>query len=331
MQKHKIFTTAIFYSGATFPSRMKAAALSFCLFLGISLLLLPAAQAQSVYDVTISPPVAFIKLKPGSKAAHTLSIVNNGSATVTLTPRIVDFSADGETGRPILADDHTFPYFAMASAQMKPLTMDPGAKAQLTLAFSVSASAPDKEYPLSILFESSAKTGAEGTSPVVGTVGSNLIVLVSEKDFPDRKLLISDFGAPKFVDSLRSLTFAPTVKNEQFSAGIASGSATITSWTGKKVAEFDIYPDAVLGFRTRKLRALDTTAATLAATEFSYNPPVMFGPQKLTITLTTPDSSESFSTTIFALPFSLLVAILIGAAIGFGYWYRTKRDGRLTF
>lgn len=293
-------------------------------------------QSSALYNLSITPPTAYLKLKPGSKANHTISLTNSGSRALTLTPKIVDFEADGRTGLPVLKESHTFPYFAMAADQLKPVVVEPGQNAQLVLAFEVPATAPDKEYPLTVVFESSPDGAGTGVgAALAGATASNLIVLVSSKDELENRLVIEDFGAPLLVDSFRNVNFRPLVKNERFSASVASGSAKLTSWIGKTLAEFPIYPEVVLGFSSRELRAqLDPRPGEgelPIPTEFAYDPVFLFGPVKISVTLTNPSGSDTFSATTFALPFSLFVAICIGIVIGIGYWYKTKRDSRLTF
>lgn len=292
------------------------------------------AQAQEGLELTVSPPISYLKVAPGTKQNHTISLKNNGPAAITATPQILDFSVDGKTGQPVLRDQHTFPYFTMPAASLKPVVLEPGQVAQLQIVIEAPATAPDKEYPLSIVFSSENTSSLPqepdaGRARVTGAVASNLIVLVSDKTSLEKKLVVSDFGAPTLLDSFRGFSAEPILENERFSAAAASGSAKLVSWTGTTVSEYQIYPDNILGFSSRPIRALDPDSEAPQAITFTFKPNFMIGPYSLVVELDNDGQTEVFSTTIIAFPFSILVAAAVGLVIGITYWWKTRRDNTL--
>ncbi|NCN83176.1 MAG: hypothetical protein GW947_04395 [Candidatus Pacebacteria bacterium] len=283
-----------------------------------------AASAQEVgFTLVVSPAQSYLKILPGNKASHTISLENSGTETLEVSPKVLDFVTDGKTGIPILLGKTEFAYLNLTDALYQPITLAPHGKAQLTLSFTVPPGAKNKEYPLSILF-SAHKPGSDQTeldaSPVTGSVVSNLVVLVSDESEATKKLTLSTLGAPRFVDSFSNITFAPVIKNEAYAAAIASGSATLYNWQGKQIADFPIYPDSVLGFSTRELRSYTTE---LQPRLFVYKAPFLLGPYKLEVQID--NSTEQIL--IFALPFSLLVAAGLG---GITYVLYTKLAQSIT-
>lgn len=277
------------------------------------------ASAQ-VTELTISPPVSYIQIKPGSKARHTVTVQNTGDQTVQVSTSIVDFKPSPKDGLPVLAQTNSFPYLDENSKSFPVLTIKPQERAQLTLQFTVPQFSPQKEYPLTILFSTQPTDMLQDASQaqVQNTVGSNLIVLVSSQNDLEQKLIISDFAIPKIVDSFNPLSISPVVKNELVSASIASGSATLKNAFGKTVAEYTIYPDVILGQSERRLRFTKISnldnIETLDAKPFAYDPVILFGPYTLFIQFTPTTSipySATFAYTFFALPLLLLLILVL--------------------
>ncbi len=274
-----------------------------------------AAQTTG-FSLVVAPAQAYLKILPGNRATHTITLENAGDETLEVIPKVLDFATDGKTGVPSLLGKTEFAYLNLTEDLYQPILLPPKGKAQLTLSFTVPAGAKNKEYPLSVLF-SADKQGASqttiNTSPVTGSVVSNLVVLVADESATSKKLTLYDSGAPQFVDSFSDITFAPVVKNESYAATIASGSATLLDWRGKTVAHFPFYPESVLGFSTRELRSY---ADELQPRLFSFKSPFLLGPYQIKFEIdNSSDEQQSIETnriTVFAAPFSLLSAAGLG-------------------
>jgi len=285
-----------------------------------------ASAQTSQFSLIVGPSQAYLKILPGNKATHTITLENSGNQTLEVTPKILDFITDGKTGIPVLLGKTEFAYLDMTDSLFRPISLAPKTKAQLTLSFSVPPGAKNKEYPLSILFtteklHSSLADNRDNPSPVSGSVVSNLVVLVSDDSVASKKIALKDLAAPKFIDSFGQIEFAPVVQNEGYAATIASGSASINDFRGKKLAEFPLYPDSILGFSSRELRSY--TAADLTPRLFNYNPPFLIGPYKVVVEIDNSTETQqeitTEYTTVIALPFSLLGAAGLGIATYFVY------------
>ena len=306
----------------------------------VSMVSSAAAQTKS-FNATITPQVQYLRIKPGSKVKHTITIENNGETPLTVSPKILDFTADGTTGRPILLGQTEFPYLDFDPEKTNAISIPAKKRAQLTLQFNVPEDAQEKEYPLTVLFEStpSSSNALTSQSQLVGAIGSNLIVLISHEEQTSQLLNINSISTPFFVDSFKKVVLEPTIKNNHFAATNAAGSVVITDMFGNQVADFDIFPDTILGYSSRNLRALRTPFqqdVEPEAVPFAFKPSFFFGLYTVEITLTQPYTSENAAEVIafdtfsfFALPilptiFLVLVAIFAIANYSYQNWYLNR-------
>lgn len=294
---------------------------------------------KSEVNLTVSPPVSYLHVAPGTATNHTIILENSGSTPITVLPAIVDFTTDGKTGRAIVTNQLTFPYVSMGvDNSVKEVTIPPQKKAQLTLYINVPKNAEEKEYPLTVLFfsenelvESQTKQLIQDSdtvsSQINAAIGSNLIVLVAKQNVFTKILEVLDFNAPKIIDSFQGLEFTPLIKNNSFGATTASGSAKIVNWRKQTIAEFEIYPDTILGHNSRELRSLlsNSDPKQPEIGSFTYKPKILVGPYQIVLTLKNEqDAVITQSIHVFyALPLAVLVALGIGIAISL-YFSRVK-------
>lgn len=294
---------------------------------------------QSEVNLTVSPPVSYLHVAPGTTSNHTIILTNSGTTPITVLPTIVDFTTDGKTGRAIVTNQLTFPYVSMGiDNSVTEVTIPPQKKAQLTLYIDIPKTAEEKEYHLTVLFFSkneleksesnkNAQNNNATNSQISAAIGSNLIVLVAKQNVFTKVLEILDFNAPKVIDSFQNIEFAPLVKNNSFGATAASGSAKVVNWRKQTVSEFEIYPDIILGHNSRELRALlsnaDPKQPELGA--FVYKPKFMIGPYQIVLTLKNEENiviTQSVHV-FYAFPLAIVIVIIIGGAISL-YFSKTK-------
>ncbi|PIY80843.1 MAG: hypothetical protein COY80_00805 [Candidatus Pacebacteria bacterium CG_4_10_14_0_8_um_filter_42_14] len=305
----------------------------FVIFATLSLLMANkvGAQSNTGMTITVTPATAYLKILPGNRETHTITIVSQSSQVLEITPKVVDFRPDGRTGQPILSDTTNFPYLVDGTSHFPPIILQPKERAQLTLAFNPPAGSPDKEYPMTVIFTArpaSAVDAMNSASEISGAVASNIIVLVSKEQEPPPQVSIKDFGTFRLVDSFGLISLKPIAENESFAAIVASGSASIKNWQGKPLAEFPLYPDSILGLSTRELRSFiientpeNESEPLLVPKPFQFDKPFLFGIYRIGLVLNT----EEAEITLVALPFSIIVAILVGAGSYGAYTLVTKR------
>lgn len=304
------------------------------------------ATAQTTIDLAVSPPTAYMKVKQGSSATHTIVIENASDQQLKLTPRIVDFKSDNVSGRPVLSDESTFPYFDFDAKSLEQLTLPAKGKAQLTLRMSVPSGVPNQEFPMTILFETQPDTDfsvATSDSQVRGTIGSNLILLISTDAQVPSSLTVHDFKTSGIIDSFRPLKFTPVVTNTGYGATAASGSAQILNWRGKVVKEFQIKPVVILGNSSRELETTlngeplpllsDAEAAekSIFTTQFIYKPLFLLGIYKISLDLSVQNQLEINhiiqTKTVLAFPLSILVVIVLIPICWWIYTYLLRKKG----
>ncbi len=276
-------------------------------------------SAQSDYALSVYPPSAYLKIKPGTSASHTIELTNTTTNTIVVTPKVFDSKPKADSGYPEMQPTFSFPFLSEQVQQMSPIVIKPGETNSFSLHFTVPPEAITKEYPLTVLFSSTIEQAntinqADSNSKLYGVIGANLVVLVSNDETLPNLLQVVDISMPRFLDSLRELSFTPMLVNQGVQTVIASGSATIVDTFGKTVFQAQIYPDMILGKQQRSARALSPQidSKPLAPVVFSYDPLFLLG--KYTITTKIIDnqgnSSNSYTKTVVALPYSFLIVIL---------------------
>jgi len=314
---------------------------SLLLLLLATLLPVNTVAAQQAWDVSVAPSTGYIQVAPGKTATHIITLTNTSQSDLVIYPRVVDFAPDGTTGQPVLSDTTTFPYLDTDPSQLPPLTIPVNKKAQLSLVINPPSDAPEKEWPLVILFQQNA---AESTSPrmidtsgstnsnsqVTGTIGSNLVVLVSSQTSQPYLLTTEEIKTPILVDSFRDVTIEAVLKNNGLAAVAASGSARLVNMFGKSIIDSPLYPDTVLGLSTRTARlatSTQTSNSPIPPSDLEINQPdlqpqpfvisnqILLGPYRASIELTNPltGQSEIKATTFLALPWSIIIFIILGS------------------
>ena len=296
-----------------------------------------AASQNALYDLSVNPPTSYLRIHPGNVALHTITLKNNGQTTISVLPKIVDFVSDGSTGQPILSKNSSFPYLDLNKTSIEKVQLPPGKTAQLTLHFSVPSTAENREFPLTVLFEAKLPDEPELETKVTGTIGSNLVVLVSDSDFLDQQFTIDSFSNKPFIDSFQPLQFSPAVKNNTFAASIASGSAKITNWQGTVVAQYDILPEVILGYSTRNIQPIAVAEDPNTLEEnnngqrvFSFKSAFLFGPHTISVYLPSGDPSNpqliEYKKVVWAIPIAVLIAILVALILISMYYVYRKRN-----
>ncbi len=284
------------------------------------------------FSLEVSPPVKYIQIKPGSKLSHTITLKNIGAYALEVSPLVVDFTSDGETNIPILQDSTSFQYIEIPKGGWPTLPLKPNQTAQLTLNFVVPADAVEREYPLTVLFNQRSLDQIGNGSRVSGAVGSNLIVLISNKNKPAADLSITSTGIFPLLDTFSTLTIDPLITNNGFSAQPIHGTVTIRNWRGSELTKFTLFPDVVLGGSSRRARG--TAPATDSSSppepqEMSYKPGWLLGLYQVDIQIMTiePGTEDapvyvplaSQRQSVVALPYVVVIVLLVSIMLALTY------------
>lgn len=328
----------------THHSLLAKLSLAFLLLVPLHLAV-PQVQAQTIptsYHLSVSPSSAFLKAKPGSTSTHTIAVRNPAAFATTVTVTMVDFVPDGVSGIPQLQSTFSFPYIDNQEQLADSVTIPANSQRNIPISISVPAGSPEREYPITILIRSEP-AAEEGTTAIIPTIGSNLVVWVSERDHVDQKLEVVSLQRPKIIDSFRPFSFEPLIENLETMSAVASGSATIKDWRGRVLGSTDIYPEVILGKSSRVIQGAkaaeavlptDPAAATATRfepTDFLFTQPFWLGPYTVQFTFVNPGITGTYTTiqevTVIALPISLLVILGALAIVLGGSWYWNKKRG----
>lgn len=275
------------------------------------------AVTTSPIDLSVSPPVSYVSIKPGESDFYEIRLENLGVEALEITPTLLDFEADNQTGQPVVKSTGTFPYLKLNNGLTKfesSFTLAPKQKLRIPVNIDIPKNASEAEYAMTIFFTFKNQIDPKvpnSQAKIAGTVGSNLILLITRNNSDRGELRVKSISALPTIDSFMDIKFQALAENIGKNATPASGSATIYNWQNKQLAKFDIHPDMILAGSSRELREKE-----FLSNEFRYKKPFLLGLYKITIELNknSQDGAEkiTMSKTILALPVSILVLPLLG-------------------
>lgn len=290
------------------------------------------AQTKPDLDLLVFPPTAYLHVIPGKSISHHVILQYTGSQVLQVTPEVHDFSANGSTGVPALGDTTNFQTVTIVNPDMKlgqPFLIHPNTKVDIALTIQPSPTMIEKEYPLALVLKAEPlpdRIGHETGTSAAGAIVSNMIVLVSQSGDNKGSISITNFPMPRIIDSFGQVKIAALAENTGDSATAPKGTITLHDWRGNKLGSWFIFPDVVLAKSTRLVRATLADPTQLKEGDkpklvgMSYDAPFLVGPYTVTTQVEKADgSSEQHTITVFALPFSIIIAILVGVGLYVGY------------
>jgi hypothetical protein len=229
--------------------------LLFCLFPSV-------VWAADALDLQVYPPVAYLSVKPGAGINHQLTLKNNGLYTLEITPVLVNFHTDQQTGQVVLEQKSDFNHLNLEgdpSAWQKSFVLKPGEEKLLNFVLTLPSDAPYAEHRLSILFQAqqlSFASAAKQGSVISAIVASNVVVLVAADEINRGELVIEQLSLPKFADSFVGFSFSALVRNIGSNATPISGYFKVSHWPETTPTIYELYPDMVLANDKRLVRAM---------------------------------------------------------------------------
>lgn len=300
--------------------------IKFSLSIALFFLLFQPVQAKiNQIELEVSPAVIFLSVQPGNKITHTISLKQNGTTPLLVTPSLVDFKADGESGNPILQENSQVNFISVVNPDLdfdQPFLLAPNQEKQFVLNIQPPTNLAEKEFPLTILFraekQENVTTGTKAISSAI--IGSNLILHNSLEAKTTAGIEVEKIQVAKFFDSFRPLNFKILLKNKNINASPVSGQIRIIDWKNKELANFDLVPDIILGNNTRLARyevnpKKETGDEKNLSTNFVYDTPFLFGPYLIEVTINDPINNIEQSYILRA--HTVAFPIAIGLAIIF--------------
>lgn len=296
------------------------------------------AQSSDI-DLEVAPGVVFLTIKPGQKKIHTITLEQKGKIPLFVTPTLVDFQADGETGNPILSNSSEVDFISINNKSIEldqPFTLAPGDSQQILLNINPPGDLAEQEYPLSLLFKAEPtnnnSTGNGALSSAI--IGSNLILHITPNETNNGKLEVEKIKSSRIFDSFRPINFQILIKNTGDNATPIDGKVKLMSWQGKELKSFTLVPDMVLGNSTRLARysISDNSEEELddLSDKFTYSAPFLIGPYTIEVSLndTQKDIEQSYllQSHLLAFPISILLLIFFVINSYLAYRYLVAKD-----
>ncbi|HZZ98598.1 MAG TPA: hypothetical protein VFG51_01565 [Candidatus Saccharimonadia bacterium] len=286
------------------------------------------AVTRSTVSLSITPPHAEISIKPGKSIVLAFNIQNEGSVDLDVTPTLVDFTADPNTGEEHVLQSSSFSYAELQNLDKKfdqPFTLIAGQKDQLVVHFAVPADVPERDYYEVLLLKTapSAQTtlGAAG-SEALGEIGANLLISITNSGTDQGELSLASVKIPSIIDSFSPLAMRLFVKNTGKTYSKIQGEMRIRSAITKTVEKvFPLLEENVLANNVREAHASiqdpDDSKSSIPG-EFVYHPLFLIGPYTIEIDLhSQTQQSQTYYGQVWALPISPLLVILAFLLIRF--------------
>ncbi len=274
--------------------------------------------AQTI-GLSISPPIDEVMIIPGKEVDQTFTIGNNGNDG-TASIYIIPFRAQGEYGNVLLDEKNsitsTSPYSSWFSI-ISPVTsfgekfyLAGGQSKNVTIRISPPTSAQEKDYYFTLLYELDNDVPREfaTTGPTNrARIGSNLLISVSGNGNPLKQPNITEFSAPKIIDSLQKLTFKIRVDNDGLYAFKSNGQITIKpTFGGSEI--LSVAPLNVISSSIRNISCINGEEMVPCQSDRK----VLVGVYKSTLKITAdgegPESEKTITTIAF--PFSIIFGIV---------------------
>lgn len=215
--------------------------------------------ASGGQGLTISPPLSELTIKPGENVTKDIKITNPTDKVITVTPKVMDFKAKGESGEPAFydasVDDSKYSLSKWITFTQTEIALTPQQVVDFKYNINIPSSAePGGHYGV-VFFATDQNTPQTNSSNVTlnSMVGSLLLVTVPgnitenaalDSFSADKFLYLS--GSPKIdavVRNLGNIHFKPqgeiTIKNM---LGSESGKLTVNDESG------NVLPDSARKF-----------------------------------------------------------------------------------
>ena len=281
------------------------------------------ARAQSL-GLSITPPINEIMIIPGKTVTQTFTITNDGEDGMA-SVYIIPFDAQGENGNPLLDEENAitgshpfaswFSIISPVSSFGEKFYMAGGAHQDVLVKISPPSNASEKDYYFTLLYElgNDVPGGITPTGPTnQARIGSNLLISVSKDGNPEKMFEITEFSAPKIIDSLGKLDFSVRIGNLGSYLFKSNGQITIKPWFEKEEA-LTLAPLNVISDSVRNIPCLKDEETI--SCEASYK--VLVGIYKSTLEVS-PDGETDLqkeTITTIAFPFSIIFVFIFIFAI----------------
>ena len=207
---------------------------------------IPNSLAQQIPDdggikLTISPEPINLSAKPGQTITHQLRIRNSGNKEETLVPRLLTFTAQGDSGKPRLDDPKIEDeYLEWVSFSPKKLALDPQEWGTSTMTIQVPSTAAYGYY--FAVSWGRDRDKAEVTPAAASLIGSVAQLVLLEVPAPGikRQLAIESFEPDGMWHEFLPITFSTRIKNSGNIHAVPFGNIFISDGNNTQLSSISV-------------------------------------------------------------------------------------------
>jgi hypothetical protein len=265
----------------------------------------PADAQNGAAGITVTPVKDEFTVNPGGTSVRTVRVINPISQTMTLYPRVMDFTTDNEKGQPVFytPKDRTSTYaLSQWVTFSKPfIRVAPNEEEKFEVTITAPANAEPGGHYGAILFSTEEPKLDEDVSQigVVGLVGTLLLATVPG-DITE-KLLLEDFDAPVFLINPPA-NFSARINNVGNIHSKPVGEIKIRNWSGNVIQTLKVN-EGNSNVLPESKRRFDNTW------EFDWKTIGKFT-ASLALTYGLPEQQLAASRTFIVIPLWLIIAIV---------------------
>ncbi len=299
----------------------------------ISLLFSPQNAHSQAVNLSISPPLVELLIKPGKSVLVAYTVVNNGDPVV-LKPNVSTFMPSGITGNISLKQDILGPVrFGLDNADVslgKGIFLKSNENQQFLLKIRVPQNAPEGDYYYTFYVQTDpgALFTGQNISKSSATIGSNILISVSNTGQTQSKGEISSFKLDpmatlfvfgkrlSIVESSTLLPFTLIVQNSGENVIKPIGEMTLRGPLGT-LSKHKVTPVNILAKSSRIIPATPSASINSDGNNSFTLKGFFIGKHTLNTTLTFgPGSAPTYASVDFiGVPIRLLLALAIGFII----------------
>lgn len=285
----------------------------------------PSARAQSL-SLSISPPVIELIIKPGVSVTQRFTVVNNGDSVI-VTPQLTGYI----NGSPESPSDYVpEPWISILNSDFvwdKPTLLKPGEKRQIVIRFNPDETVPETDYNRVFLLTTTPPPSGESTkSSFSSSIGSILLITVSENGVLPKELKITQFQVPQILDSFDPLEVRVRVANTGKTLIHTIGQITLSGSIGK--ASYSLLPQTLLIGENRSLLTDFQVASSQNGNNSTLSLPGFYlGKYTVTLNLLADEGEQKIiqNQTVYAFPWKAGLVCLIILTVVWGFYPRKKK------
>lgn len=203
---------------------------------------LNTVKAQEI-SLSISPPLLEVTIAPKKEYRHVFTITNSGGSAI-LKPKIVYFEPTGDLGQ-VQTTDLEAPDWVRYSKE--DIVLNTNEKRDFAILITPPENLEESDHFLTLLLTTDTPSDlniGQNTSLYQAEIGANILITISNDGKPKKEAVISNFSAPKYVDSIfGKIIFDVSIKNIGSSYIKPLGSIKTNNNDFLKLAEVNVLPN----------------------------------------------------------------------------------------